>query len=126
MTLTDLPGPLRWAVWLLAGEATIAAALMVFLGYQGLVTEQTGLADVLALAGFVALIAAALAGLAAALARRKARARAPAIVLQLLAVMLAYALATSGLVWLGVPCALLGILVATLLLAPSSNGALTS
>lgn len=124
MTLTELPTPLRSAVYLLGAETAGAVAIAVFVGYQGVAAEPTSLADALALAGFVAVIAVALAGLAVALTRRKARARAPAIVLQLLAVMFAYVLITAGLAWLGVPVALIGIATATLLLAPSTGEAL--
>jgi hypothetical protein len=120
-TSTQLPGPLRWAVWLLVVEAIAAGLVAVFLVYQGLADEAANLGDAVAVAGFAAVIGAALAGLAFALSRRKPRARAPAIVLQLLAVMFAYALLTSGVGWLGLPIGVLGIAVATLLLAPSTT-----
>lgn len=125
MTVTALPGPLRWAVGLLAAEAVGVAAVAGLLTYQGLAGEPADLGAALSLAGFTALIAAALAGLAVALARRKPRARAPAIVLQLLAVMVALALATSGGPGLGLPLAGLAVVVATLLLAPSTSQALS-
>jgi hypothetical protein len=123
--VTELPTPLLWAVRLLVVEAVGAGLVTVFLVYQGIADEATNLGDAVAVAGFAAVIAAALAGLALALAARKPRARAPAIVLQLLAVMFAYALLTSGVGWLGAPIGLLGIVVATLLLAPGTTGALT-
>ena len=63
---------------------------------------------------------------AAGLAKGKARARAPAIVLQLLAVMTAVVITGAGMVWLAIPLALLGVLVASLLLTPAAGGALTS
>lgn len=124
--LTDLPGPLRWAVWLLTAEAVVATAVAGFLGYQGLAAEPASLVDALALAGYVALLAAGLAGVAVALARRKPRARAPAIVLQLLLLMFAYVLATGGSAPLGVPLAVLCIAIVTLLLTPSTNRELAS
>lgn len=124
MTVTPLPGPLRWAVWLLAVEAAGAALAAGLLGYQGIVGEPADLRAALGVAGFAAVLGAALVGLAVALSRRKARARAPAIVLQLLAVMLAYVLVTEGSVGLGIPVAVLGIATATLLLTPSTTATL--
>jgi len=123
--MTDLPSPLRWAVWLLVVEGIGAGLAAVFLAYQGFADEAANLADALAVAGFAVVVGAVLGGLAVALARRKPRARAPAIVLQLLAVMFAYALVTGGAGWLGLPVGLLGIGVATLLLTPGTTGALT-
>lgn len=94
--LTALPGPLRTAVWLLAAEAVATAGLAGLLGYQAVAGTPADVGAALSLAGFTAMVAAGLVGLAVALARRKARARAPAIVLQLLAVMLAIVLVTGG------------------------------
>jgi hypothetical protein len=125
VTSTALPSPLRWAAWLLIAEAVAAGLAAAFLVYQGVADESANLGDALAVAGFAAVAAVALAGLAAALRRRKARARAPAIVLQLLVVMLAYVLLTQGVVWLGVPLGLVGVAIATLLLAPATTAALS-
>ncbi len=110
---------------LLILETAAAGVLAAFLVYQALVHEVTNVPDAVALTGFVVLVGAALAGVAAALSRAKARARAPAIVLQLLMVMTAVVIAGAGVVWLAVPLALLGILVATLLLTPATSGALS-
>lgn len=124
-TPTDLPSPLRWAVWLLVVEAVGAGLAAVFLAYQGFADEAADLGDALAVAGFALVVAALLGGLALALSRRKPRARAPAIVLQLLAVMSALATLTGGGAWLGLPVGVLGVAVATLLLSPGTTGALT-
>jgi hypothetical protein len=121
-----LPAPLRWAVWLLVVEAIGAGLAAVFTAYQGFADEAANLGDALAVAGFALVLGAVLAGLALALSRRKPRARAPAIVLQLLAVMFALAVLTSGVGWLGLPIGVLGIAVATLLLAPTTTEALTA
>jgi peptidoglycan/LPS O-acetylase OafA/YrhL len=123
-SVTALPGPLRVAVWLLAAEAVAAAALAVLLAYQGTTGAPADSGAAWSLAGFTAVAGAGLAGLAVALGRRKARARAPAIVLQLLAVMLAVVLATGGAAGIGVPIAVLGVAVVTLLLAPSTTATL--
>lgn len=125
VTSTELPRPLRWAVWLLVLEAVVAGLVALALGYQAVSARPDNLAGAVAVAGYVALLAAALGGLAAGLHRRKPRARAPAIVLQLLTVMLAVAFGTSGLLWLAVPVAALGIVVATLLFAPSTHATLS-
>lgn len=125
MTLTELPGPLRGAVWLLGAEALAAAAVAGLLVYQAVAGEPADVGAALSLAGFAVVVAAALAGLAAALARRKARARAPAIVLQLVAVMLAVVMITGGAAGFGVPLGVFGVAVATLLLAPSTHTALS-
>lgn len=119
-----LPAVLRWAVRLLWCEAVLAGLLAAVVGYRGVTAGSTGLTEALASAGFVALIAAILAGLAAALARRKPRARAPAIVLQLLTVMVGYVLLTGDVWPVGLVLGGLGVGVATLLLAPATSGAL--
>ncbi|MPZ29017.1 MAG: hypothetical protein GEV12_22115 [Micromonosporaceae bacterium] len=124
MMVTELPGPLRGAVWLLGTEALAAAAVAGLLVYQAVTGEPADVGAALSLAGFTVVIGAALAGLAVALTRRSARARAPAIVLQLLAVMLAVVLITGGAAGFGAPVAVLGVAVATLLLAPSTTEAL--
>lgn len=124
MTLTELPGPLRAAVWLLGAEALAVAAGAGLLGYQAITGEPADVGSALSLAGFTLLVAAVLAGLVVALARRKARARAPAIVLQLIGVMSAVFLMIGGEARFGVPIAVLGVAVATLLLAPSTDTAL--
>lgn len=124
VTSTRLPAPLRWAVVLILAEVVGAALVAGLLGYQGVTVAPPARGDTLAVAGFVLVYAAALAGLAAALHRRKARARAPAIVLQLLLVMLAIVTVTNGGSWSGVPVALVGVVVTTLLLTPASSAAL--
>jgi hypothetical protein len=120
VTRAELTPTLRWAVRLLVVEAIAVGLMAALIGYGGLTGVAAERSDALTVAGFVALVAVALAGLAAALHRRKPRARAPAIVLQLLLVMLGVVVLTGGAVWLGAPFVLLGVVVATLLFAPSS------
>lgn len=124
MTVTTLPGPLRAAVWLLAVEAAATLAVAGLLVYQGIAGQPADVGAAFSLAGFTAVGSAALVGLAVALAHRKPRARAPAIVLQLIAVMLAWVLVTGGEPAFGIPIAVVGVAVATLLLAPSTGTAL--
>jgi hypothetical protein len=123
---SPLPAPLRWAVRLLVLESVAVAAVALLLAYEGLTAEAGDPVDALAVVAFALLMAAALAGLALGLARRKPRARAPAIVLQLLTVVVAYYLTAAGLLWLSLPVAALALLVITLLLAPTTSAALTS
>jgi drug/metabolite transporter (DMT)-like permease len=111
-------------VWLLIVEAVAAGLVGVLLVYQGIAGEAADRGNAFALAGFAAVLAAALAGLGLALSRRKPRARAPAIVLQLLSVMIGLALATSGLGLAGLPVAVIGVTTATFLLTPSTHEAL--
>lgn len=121
---TAIPGPLRWATWFLFGEAAVTAAIALILLYQALTGEPVDRSWAFALAGFTGLAAAGLCGLAVALRRRAPRALAPAIVLQLIAVMVGIVQIASGVPWQGLPPVLLGITVATLLLAPSTARAL--
>lgn len=125
VTIRQSPASLRWAVWLLTVEAVMVGVVTVGLIYEVIAGEPRSLADALAVAGFVALVAACLAGLALALARRKPRARAPAIVLQLLLVMFGYVLSVTGLAVVGLPLGLLGLVTGTLLLAPSTGQGLS-
>lgn len=121
---SPLPGPLRWATRLLFTEAAVTAALALLLLYQALTGEPVDRSWAVALAGITALAAAGLCGLAVALRRRAPRALAPAIVLQLIAVMVGIVQITSGVPWQGLPPALVGVTVATLLFAPSTATAL--
>jgi hypothetical protein len=121
-----LPRPLRWAARLLVGEAVVVAIVVAVLAYRWLRVagaEPVGTGGVI---GYAAVMVAALAGVAAALARRKPRARAPAIVLQLLGVVVAYYFATAGLLWVSLLVAAVALLVITLLLMPATTAALTS
>lgn len=120
------PAPLRWAVRLLALESAAVAVVAVLLAYEAVTAEAADPVGALAVVVFALLMAGALAGLALALTRRKPRARAPAIVLQLLTVVVAYYLTVAGLLWLSLPVAALALLVITLLLAPTTSAALTS
>lgn len=121
-----IPGPLRWAGWLLLVEAAAVAVVTVILAYQAVSGAAADRGEAFAVAGFTMFFTAVLGGLAVALWRRAPRARAPAIVLQLTAVMVGVVLITSGQPWGGAPLVLVGIAVATLLLAPSTTTALGS
>ena len=118
------PATLRWAVRLLSAEAAALAVVTAYLIYQDLTATATSLTVAIALTVFAALGALAVAALARALARRSAGARGPAIVVQLMLLVISYYMVQAGLLWLGVPLILLGLAVAGLLLAPATTRAL--
>jgi hypothetical protein len=121
---TTVPGSLRWAVWLLRGEAVALGLLAAFLIYEDLTGTANDLASALFVTGFAVAGAAALWALAVALYRRRAGARAPAIVLQLMLLPVGYYMIQGGLGWLGVPLFALGLLVCGLLVSPPTTRAL--
>jgi hypothetical protein len=124
MDSDDLPGPLRWAVWLLRGEALGLALLAVFLVYSDLTATATDLVSALFVTGFAIGGAVVLWVLATALAGRRAGARAPAIVLQLMLLAVGYYMIQGGPGWLGVPLIILGLSVCALLVSPTTTRAL--
>jgi hypothetical protein len=117
------PATLRWAVWMLAGEAVVLLAVLVFLLYQDISgaadTAQGAAAVTLYTATFVVILG----GLAWALHRRRRWARGPAIVVQMLLIPIGYTMATSGLPAVGVPVIVIGLVGAGTLLAPSTRQA---
>jgi hypothetical protein len=120
----DVPPTLTWAVRLLLGEAAALAVLTAYLIYQDLTATPTSLGVAVALTVFAALGAAGVAMVARALARRSAAARGPAIVVQLMLLVVAYYMVQAGLLRLGVPLIVLGLGVGILLLAPPTTRAL--
>jgi hypothetical protein len=119
-----LPAPLAWAVGLLYAEAGVVGLVTAYLAYEDVTGEATDLRAAIFVTVFTVAIAAALAGLAYALSRRQPWARGPVVALQLIQVPIGYYLATGGNPWFGVPVALVGVLVAGLLLTPSATKAL--
>ena len=121
---TATPGALRWAVWLLRGEAVALGLLAVYLVYEDLAGTATDLVSGLFVTGFTVLGAVVLWTLAMALWRRRAGARGPAVVLQLMLLPVGYYMIQGGLAWLGGPLIALGLLVAILLFSTSTARAL--
>jgi hypothetical protein len=119
-----LPGTLRWAGWLLRGEAVALGLLAAFLISEDLTATATDVVSALLITAFAVGGAVVLWALAVALGRRRAGARAPAIVLQLMLVPVGYYMLQGGLGWLGVGLIALGVLVCGLLLSPPTTRAL--
>lgn len=122
---TALPTSLRWATRLLLAEAAAVVVVVAYLAYAFLSAAGADLVGTLGVIGYAAMMTVGLAVVAMALTRRKPRARAPALVLQLLGVVVAYYLATAGMWWLSLVVAVIALVVITLLLVPATTTALT-
>ena len=119
-----LPGTLRWAVWLLMGEAAAVALVAAYLVYEDLTGTANNLGVALMVTAFAAAGAALLFVLARALASCRAGARGPAIVLQLMLLPIGYFMIQGGLAWAGVPIIAIAVAVGALLVTPRSTKAL--
>lgn len=119
-----LPGTLRWAVWLLIGEAAAVALVAAYLVYEDLTGTANSMAVALMVTAFAIAGAALLFVLARALANRRAGARGPAIVLQLMLLPIGYFMIQGGLPWAGIPIIAIAVAVGALLVTPSSTKAL--
>jgi hypothetical protein len=115
---------LRVAVWLLLAQTAVLALLALVLWYFALFRNPSNPSASYGVAGYVLVMAVLLGFVGTALARRRRWARAPAIVFQLLQVMLGMTLVTSGQLVLGAPLLLPAIVGATLLFSPSTAAAL--
>lgn len=120
----SLPPPLAWAVRLLSAEAVAVGAVAAYLAYEDVTGTATDVRAAVFLTLYAVGMAAALGGLAYALSRRRPWARGPVVALQLILLPIAYYLATGGLPWLGIPVAVVGLVVIGLLVTPSSTKAL--
>jgi hypothetical protein len=125
-TMTDLalPPPLAWAVRLLYAEAAAAGGVAGYLVYEDLTGGATDVRAAILVTVYAVAFAAALGGLAYALSRCRPWARGPVVAIQLLLLPTGYYVATGGLPWLGIPIALLGLVVAGLLVTPAATKAL--
>lgn len=120
----QIPGPLRWAVLTLHGEAGAVGLIAGWLLWANLTASSVDLASALLLTVFAAGAAAVLWALGRALARCRASARAPAIVLQLMLLPIGWFMIQGGLGWLGGPLMALGLGVTALLLSTPTTRAL--
>ena len=118
------PGTLRWAVRLLLAEAAAFGSLAAYLVIMDVTARPTDLGVAIALTVFTALCALAVTAVARALARRSAAARAPAIVCQLMLIVIAYYLIRGGVWWIGVPVLLIAVVTGVLVVLPPTTQAL--
>ncbi len=118
------PASLSWAVRLLYAEAVAAGAVAAYLVYADATGAASDQRAAILVTAYAVALAGVLGGLAYALSRRRPWARGPVVALQLLLLPIGYYLTTGGEAWLGVPLALLGLLVGGLLVTPSSTRAL--
>ena len=116
---------LTWAVRLLFGQVAGLLAVTVLLVYLDATSHASAAESAASVTGFSFLMTAALALVAFSLARRRRWARAPAIVIELLLVAAGYTmLRVGGLLAIGIPVLILGLVGAGLLLAPGTRRAL--
>jgi peptidoglycan/LPS O-acetylase OafA/YrhL len=119
-----LPATLRWAVWLLSAQATATALVTGYLIVQDVTATPTDRTVAVGVTLFAALGALVLGAVARALSRRRAGARGPAVVLQLMLLVLGYYMVQGGLVWLGVLLLAVGLCTGVLIVSPASTRAL--
>lgn len=122
--MSSLPATLKWAVWLLVGEAVAVGTLAGLLLYADLTATASDTARALAVTAYAVIMAGVLALLGLNLARRRKWPRAPAIAIQLLLLPIAYYLIKGGAAWLGIPVGALAITVTALLVTPATREAL--
>jgi hypothetical protein len=118
------PVTLRWAVFLLRGQAIAVGLIAAWLVVADFTATTTDLVSALLVTAFAIGAAIALWALGSALLRRRAGARAPAIVLQLMLLPIGWFMIQGGLGWLGVPLIALGLGVTWLLVSPPTTRAL--
>ena len=117
----ETPATLVWAVRLILAEAAALALLTAYLIFQDFTAEPHDLVVALALTVFAALGTVGVAAVGRALGRRSGAARGPAIVVQLMLMVLAYYMLQAGLLWLGVPLLCLALAVGLLVVAPPTT-----
>jgi hypothetical protein len=118
------PPTLRAAVGLILLEAVGTAAVTAYLAWQVLVGDTAHLGVALGVSLFALLCTAALAAVGAALARRRSGARGPAVVFQLMIVVVGYYLTQGGPVWPGVALIAIGLVAGGLVVSPPTTRAL--
>lgn len=114
------PPTLRIAVWLLAAESAVLAALTVLMLVSDVRGEVSSQQEAIGVIGYVAVFALIFGALAWALNRRRAWARGPAIVLHMFMLPLGLALLSGGNP-LGIGALIGGIGGCVVLLAPATR-----
>jgi hypothetical protein len=118
------PLSLLLAVNLLRAQAAGLAVVTAYLIYQDVIGEATSLGVAIALTCFAALAAVVVALLARALGRRSAAARGPAVVVQLMLLVVSYYMLQADLLVVAVPLIALALATGAAVLAPSTTRAL--
>jgi hypothetical protein len=118
------PASLLWAVRLLGAEAAGLAVVTAYLIYQDLTATATSLGVAIALTVLAALGALGTAAVARSLARRSAAARGPAVVVQLMLLLVSPYMLQAGQFWLAVPLIVMSVGAGALLLAPPTTKAI--
>lgn len=120
-----IPSTLRWAVRLLFAEAAVLTVVTMWLFVLDLTAERTARVSVaIGVTVFAALAVVVLLAVARALAVRRSGARGPAMVLQLMLLVIGYYMVQGGLAWLGVPVLLVGLSTGLLIVSPATTRAL--
>jgi hypothetical protein len=118
------PITLRVAVWLIRLEAVAAGVVTAYLVWQDLTVRTADLAAAIGVTVFALLAVAVLGTVGHALARRRAGARGPAVVLQLMVIVIGYYMTQGGLTWPGVVLIVLGLITGGLVVSPPTTRAL--
>jgi peptidoglycan/LPS O-acetylase OafA/YrhL len=118
------PSTLRWAVGLLFAEAAALTLVTAYLVVQDLTGKATDVGVAIGVTLFAALAVVVLVAVARSLNRRRSGARGPAVVLQLMLLVLGYYMIQGGLVWLGVLLIVVGLAAGLLIVSPPTTRAL--
>lgn len=115
---------LRWAVRIMIAQATVLGLVTALLIYYDITTAEASMRRAIGVTAYTAMMTVLMVVVARSLGKRRRWARAPAIVFQLLQVLVGYGLTTDGEYLVGVPVLLLALTGAVLLFAPSTRLAL--
>ena len=118
------PTTLRLAVGLILVEAAAVAVVTAYLLWQDLTGRATVMSVAIGVTLFAGIGVVVLAAVGRALARRRSGARGPAVVLQLMVIVIGYDMTQGGLVWPGVALIALGLLTGGLVVSPPTTRAL--
>lgn len=118
------PATLRAAAGLVLLEAAGVAAVTAYLLWQDLTSKATDVRIAIGVTLFALLAVVVLAAVGRALARRRSGARGPAVVLQLMVMVVGYYMVQGGLTWAGAVLIALGLITGGLIVSPPTTRAL--
>ncbi len=122
--VTPNPSTLRAAVALILLEAAGAALLTAYLAWRDLTGAARDIGVAIGVTLFALLATVVLASVGRALARRRSGARGPAVVLQLMIMVVGYYMAQSPLTGAGIALIALGLVTGGLIVSPPTTRAL--